>query len=825
MTLQVIASAQDRASQPLKQVDKAIKNTGKSIRSAVDDMTKFNQIMFTTSAFVGFFGKAMRNLSANVEEGARLDRLSDQYERVLGPTGTLFKQISEFTDASIDRMEAMRAGIAMGSLGIATSSRQVAELVARAGVAAKQAGKDSGEGVKAFTDFLKDSNISHLEQLNLIRSSDPAYKTYMAILGKVGGVMAGAMSAQERLSMGMTLLRRATQNNMKGFRDLLDTVQDVKQSFGFLTKEIGSTVGTALSPLLEKFIDISWQVRDTLRYLKQTDQGFLFLIKTILTGTAAFTGLIASMGTARLLIKGLGALGVGVPGLSFALGGLALAFGLVNSKVKVFDDNLKDSAIGRFGEKLKTFGAILRGVFELTSSFFEDENYVKGVGKISKSVKDLLEKHGLLSFTVNLAKAGILISKFAKDVYSNVKDVFDFLLNGFDKVSEKIANLFGKKTSLIPRSWLGEGNALYNIMTKLAAGGLLGLGGAALMGKGKGLISKIPIIGKFLGGGGKGPAGSKSDPIYTRSADVLGGSGGFLSNIGALISGRLGSLFKSISLAGMIKFPWLTKLFEPMKTLTGLFNNIIGPVKNATSVMDKLGRTYQLILQLEVILGAAAGVFQGITENWDTFSKGFSDIGSWFGSKMTNIGDWISMNILDPLSKFSPILKTVTDYLGTFGQMLYKLATSPFTFMKDAYKGIVDTGAAAVGMVGQSAYESSVSNRLQHFQRGTVDYDPGTSSDRQRFLQTAMTDLHNSGDQKNIDIANEIGRSMRAAIGLGSEGGGDITQSEFLKAMAGALKVGIDSSMLSQSAQETAQSNKKMANEPKMNTAMNRGGC
>lgn len=775
MTLQIIASAENRASGPLGQVQNSMKKTGQSVKKAVDDLTRFNQVMFTTSAFVGFFGTMFRNLSTNIEEGAKLDRLEDQYERVLGPSGQLFKSISIFTDVSIDKMEALRAGLAMKSLGIYSNTSQVAEAIARAGVAAKQAGLESGEGIKHFTEFLKDSNVSHLEHLNLLKSSDASFKLHMAVIGKYTGVMGSALSAQERLSIGMTLLKRATASQMLGFRDLLDVVLDVKQNFAFLMKEIGSTVGTALIPLLETFIDISWSVRDVLRHLKQTDQGFLFLVKSVLGVTTAMTGMIAAFGTTRLLLKGLTALGFGFPTLALVLSSVGVLFGLVSSNVKTFDDELKNSSIGRFGEKLKVFGAVLRGVYELTSSFFKEENLSKGIGEISHSVKQLLEKNGLLGFVTNISKIAIIITNFAIKTGKVLSTFFDQTIEGFNAIYSILTRFSNKETSILPK-WLLDSKIVDNL-AKVAAIMGIGLGTAAMTGKGRGVLSKIPILGKFLGGAG--PKGTASDPIFTKSTDIPG-----------------------------------------MGKTSSMLGNISGT----------LGRSVLAFYGVANIVGMFEGIADGLEKNSERLSLAFSQISDYLQIKMKLMSDYISDNYKGTVDYLSSSFKKISDFLTEnfkFLGFLFKDIASfmvhPIDTSKKSWYETTNALSTKLALAGQSSANDAAMSNIERFKNmGKVDYIPETAKGRQDFLINSMTAY---GTAKNDSMVNSLSQAIGKAMGIESPGGTEITREEFVQVLSEATKRGLENSAVAKHIEKTAKSNEKMSNEPKMDVAKQRGGC
>lgn len=827
MTLGLIATVEDRASQPLKKVKDSIKDTGKAVQQTVADWTKFNQTMFTTTAFVGFFSKAVGGLIASVSEGAALERLDEQFSKILGPSGTVFNTISKFTDISIDKMETLRSGIALKSLGIATSSTQVAELVARAGVAAKMAGKDSAEGIQIFTSFLKSSNINHLESLNLMKSSDPAYKTYMAMINKTGGVMANAITTQQRLAMGLELLRIRTKDSMRGFRDLQDVVADAQQNFKLLRNTVGYTLGDALRPFLESFNDLSGPLRDSINYLKTNSDNFLKIGKAILGAGAAVTALVASYGTLRLLVKGLAATGFGIPGLALAFGGLTLAFKLFQDRSDRFNKTLSDSPLVSFAAKVAN---VAKGVTQLVTSFFDAENSAKGVGKIDKSLKDLLDQSGLMAFTENLSKGVILVTTFAKKVYQNISLVFNTVLDGMDAITSKFTTMFGKKTSLIPRSWLSDSNTLLDTLAKIATAGL-GLWGA------KGLGKLGQSAGKLFGKGGKGgPSGSKSDPIYTKASGAT-----------ELVKGID---FKSAA-------PWASTIGKTgpstaeeagkLKTLLANVSNL-PLITNLRSVAASASKAAVPLFLFGLAASAAVGAMEGFAENADLFKEGFKGMAFFVSSKAVLAQDWFTdkmdqikkgiQPVVDFFSKHfstlitgplkfamdaaSEVINFAKDKLGFFAENII----NPFAAVQELFKSGVGAAAAGVSSLGQAGYSSGVSDRLKHFQnKKQIDYVPETSTERLGFLQTAASDLSATGEQKNMILASAITSGIKDALLGKSEGGKDITQSEFANLLAKTFGVAIDNSVLTKATKVIEQSNTKMAGATDLSSSKLRGGC
>lgn len=519
-TLTVVAKVKDAASAPLKKVEQSFKETSKAVKGTGANLTEFNRIMFSTAAFVGLFTKAMGNLSNSLNQAGELERLSEQYSRVVGPRGELFKAINGLTKNTIDRMEAMRAGIALQTTGVTKDVNQIANIVARAGTAAKRAGLNSAEGIKKVVDFMKDGSVSSLSFLNVLTPTNAALQAQMAVLQRAGGIFGGVISTQARLRLGMAALRAATQGMEEDKRDLLDTLQSVGQSFTFLKGEIGSFLGAAFTPLLDKLVDTVDTVSGFIERLRTMDKTMLQTVKNIIITTGSFASLLAVLGTARLAMKALGALGIGgIPFLAFSLLGLANAFGNAEKSMEPFVNFLKKT------------GAVLVGSFQLVSSFLGDaNNFKKGIGMMDAELAAFLEKHGLLELTKNIARVSSTIIAFVRDAGNKLVEWIKNLGDLLKPIADKFSDFFGQSSPEgWSRKWIESSGSVRDTLVKVTAAALGLFGAFKVLGMGKGVLQNIPFIGKLFGGkSGRGPDGTSRDPIHV----VLAKKFGVMANLG-----------------------------------------------------------------------------------------------------------------------------------------------------------------------------------------------------------------------------------------------------------------------------------------------------
>ncbi len=553
--LEVVVTIRDAASQGLDKVKDKIKETGKAADQAGVDFQKFNKTLFTTTAFIATFVKGFQALTNSLDQGAELDRLSNQYERVLGPKGRVFEAIDSLTTTTIDKMTVLQEGIKLANLGIVKDSGQIAEVFARAGTAAKMAGIDSGEGVKRFTDFMASGSVNQLEFLGLISRTNPALQAQMAVLHKTGGIMGGVISTQARLALGMNLLNSATNGQLKAQRDLADVMLLAKTNFSYLRGEVGRLLGKALAPLIEGFSRFMFKLATTIDYIRAHSKELVFLTKAAVVTAGAVIGLTGALGSLRLMVKLLSFAGIGLPGLLTSITLLGAAFLGLTSPV---DGIMK---------KFELFGGFVKGIWELISNLDPET----GLSKMSKSTYNMLKNAGLLDFAMMIARVGSTTIAVAKDIYKAVVTSFKYIDDVVGGFFNRIFTFFGSFTKDWTTWWTSDA---IGGMEKFARAAMIIVGGIAAFIAGKkifsfatGLLSKIPVIGKFFGGGGggkgSGPSGTPEDPIYT--ATSLGGKagGGMAEALKGIFSKEM---FLNLGIILTSSFGQLLAMFGPVIT-------------------------------------------------------------------------------------------------------------------------------------------------------------------------------------------------------------------------------------------------------------------
>ena len=660
--LKILVTVVDKTQKPLEDVKKRVKGVGKSTRDATIDLTKFNRGLFSATAIAATFTRAFIGVGRAISEGADWDRLTTQFDRAAGSSARFLDVLGKTTDVAIDKTEALKAGLSLANLGISKDMDSLASLIAKAGVAAKLAGKDSAEGINSISQFLKTGNVSQLQNLDLLHEANLAYKTQQAVLGKFGGVLGGVISLQHRLALGQALLDAKTKGQLKGFTDIKDVIRLLSEEYKHLKNELGVLLGKAVLPLAKGFTELIIKIRQVIQNVKNNKE-VLFFAKSILVASAAVTTLIGTFATLKGVMFALTSIGFGLPKLITLTTILGSTFLGITAPIKTVE------------EKLKVLGAIFKGTWELITTFDSDT----GLAKMSKATFQLLKQNGLLGFVQFLGRAGRLVYVVATDIWNAFKWLGKKVDDTFGGIARSIFNFF----DLVNKPWenfilsdkLSEANKAARAL--IVTGGILVslFAGKKLLGALGGVLSKIPGIGKLFGGGGKGsgPSGAVSDPFYVIMADKALGllkSIPGVGKIGGIFSGGLGKLTGFLSGA-------FQNLILKSKILGEIFTHPAGKLRGLMAVFTSFGKTF---------IAAGKGLLIGMTGLAGTLLKTivsvFAGLGPILGPAIAVgaaglIGYGIGTAINHIIEKYLPTFEGKTDEGFEGGAMergLFKLS-------------------------------------------------------------------------------------------------------------------------------------------------------
>lgn len=808
--LEVVVMVTDRASKDLDKVSDKVRKTGDAAKKASVDFTGFNRTLFATTAFVGTFFKAFQGMNRAFQEGADLDRISNQFDRLFGTgsTSSLTSMIRNFTDTYVDEMALMKEATSLRSLGIVKSLDEVVRMGAMAAVAAKRAGKTSEEGMKEYFAFLKDGEVSHLQNLNLITKTNTGLMAQNAILGKYGGVFNQIISVQAKKALGDRLLYQATKDLMKGQADLADTLGFVSGQWKFLRGETGRFLLTAMQPLIEKFGMLLNTMRLTIATFKE-DKNLLFLAKSFITVTGSVLALAGALGTLRLASFALMSLGLGLPAL--------VAIGVTLSSVFLGLTSKTQGVIDKF----KLVGAFIKGVWQLVTSLDSET----GIAKIDKDIAELLEKNGIFKFAKQVAKVGSVIKTVFTDIATIIKNTAKLIDDSFGGVFSKLIDLISKNEKPWENFWVGKtATPMQKFVRNFAViGGTIGtifsaMIGKILLGKAAGLLSKIPGLG-FLGGtsGGRGPKGTSRDPMYVTLANGISGffSGAFskvISGAGSLLgTGPIASVLKlftqTLGSTGFIsalgEIPVLFGLlvessggvFAAFRMIAGAFTTVGAIVAVASAAI--YGAIEGIILTAEDYGKFFKGIYDvtkavgGFLIDWAVNSKIAKSIGEALNTTFLFIKEVVFGTLVDVLKAIANIFKTITGVLGitlgTAGESWSKWAKEfnpkVFTEEKTPFTGTTLGDTASVSSAGESGQKTNIS----------VPQD-ATSEDSVDSVGQLLKTL--SGEQRK-----QVQQAYEDAISSTSPGGAAMTAEEYanLQRLAKREEVGL----LSQIAENT----------------------
>jgi hypothetical protein len=493
---QIVVQLIDKLTGPARNVERSMKGIQQAAKSGQLDLVGFNRALFATTAFVGTVQRAFTGMFRSIETGAELGRLTDQFERAIGPRGRFFATIEQFTDTAIDRVEALRAGVELANLGISTNATQIASLLSKAATAAKRSGFDAATGIKEYTAFLKDGSTAHLENIGLINRANMSYMVQQRILEASGGAMGGVIALQARYTLGQYLLDQRTSGLIRGHRDLVDVVQTAKNAFITLSYEIGMFLGTALTPVIDKISSAVNKFSQFLDHLRKNHRGMLELAKSFIIATATLTAFLATVVVFRNVVAGIVSLGFGLKGFFTIFLSLALADKLINltnllANLSKFIQDVTHQLI----EWLSPISRVIAGIGKIVGVFYE---WVTG----AKLFKD--SGNAVYEMVVKITAATIaLVGAFKALAIIKTALTFGSLVRQFIILNAAMAAARGTSTGLALAAGLGmaapgAGAIKYGA---LALGSTAGMAAASASGKSHSMWAEVvaPIVGSVAG--------------------------------------------------------------------------------------------------------------------------------------------------------------------------------------------------------------------------------------------------------------------------------------------------------------------------------------
>jgi hypothetical protein len=542
----ILISVSNKASQPLRQV----KNEFRDFR---DDLVKFNRRLFTASALVATFTMGFRKAFQLAAVGADFDMFREQFNRTFG--ADYFKILRNASKYTMDAMSIMQLAVQNHARGLSKYEQE--KIFTLSVGAAKLLGTSTKDAAMKMSQALQTMSVSGMKQFMVALNVNNQFKNMELFIGRLtkGLNAAGKQSenfkrvALRELELALGDLAAQTGDTKTMFMVLGAGLESFKQT-------IGNFLARALAPLSAKLGRFVWEIADKLKdILDDVDGKFTTLRKNIVNFMQISGGFLAIstglLGVFSMLALVASTFSISITGLIGLIALLGLGFKTV-----------KDRA-GSWTGAMATMGATLKAFYQAFTTY--EDGWITLSGEVTDHIKSLPSQtqntiFRLLEFFALLRVAWEGFTDGIKSGVHVIASAINFVLKPFKDLYSLfggVATQFSTTTEAIAKT-IGHVVGFAGVF--LALKSMLG-------GKG-GILSKIPIIGRFFGG--KKPSGTAMDPIYTRSAD---GVSGFLGqNVGSLegILNKIGmsskyttmggSAFGSVALGQMIsKIPLIGK--------------------------------------------------------------------------------------------------------------------------------------------------------------------------------------------------------------------------------------------------------------------------
>lgn len=537
----ILISVSNKASQPLRQV----KNEFRDFR---DDLVKFNRRLFTASALVATFTMGFRKAFQLAAVGADFDMFREQFNRTFG--ADYFKILRNASKYTMDAMSIMQLAVQNHARGLSKYEQE--KIFTLSVGAAKLLGTSTKDAAMKMSQALQTMSVSGMKQFMVALNVNNQFKNMELFIGRLtkGLNAAGKQSenfkriALKELELALGDLAAQTGDTKTMFMVLGAGLESFKQT-------IGNFLARALAPLSAKLGRFVWDIADKLKdILDDVDGKFTTLRKNIVNFMQMAGGFLA-ISTGLLGIISMLALVASTFSMSISsLIGLIGLFGLGLKSVK--------DRTGSWTEAFATMGGVLKGFFQAFMS------YKDGWITLSGEIVDQLK---------------LLPPETQKTIWSVIK-LFSLARVAWDGFVDGIKAGVGTITTIVTAvlkpfkmlyELLGGTAKQFSVTTEALVktiGYVAGFAGVFLalksvLGGGQGLLSKIPVIGRFFGG--KQPKGTAIDPLYVRNVDGLGSVGGLGSILGKLGSGSKyttmgGDIFGNVALGQMVsKIPLIGK--------------------------------------------------------------------------------------------------------------------------------------------------------------------------------------------------------------------------------------------------------------------------
>lgn len=739
--IDVIITVRDGASRPLVNIEKQLSRSAKAFKDINVDIWQFNKTIFSAMAFVGLFTRSFSSLISAMDIGAPLERLTAQFERVMGPKGELLDNFKNTTNSIVDHQILMSGALKLAQTGVTKTSRQTSDILGMMAVAGRMAGQTGTEGVQVLSEAFADYNINALAQLNMLRKSNPELLAQFAVIGKSAGILGNAVVKQQQYAIMLKILTEHTKDHMFMTLSTGEVVEGFSTSLKNLRHQIGIYLSTALRPLLEKSIYLFESFSKTISTIVDTNKNLVFLGKTVMGLIAGFSSLFFTLGSLKLLVRLLGYGGIGIPGLVKGFLALGATFlGLTKKANTVID-------------KFTVIGGVFKGIYELVENFDPET----GLSKISESTRNLLEKHGLLGFVKTISRIIVVIKTVLKDMYTAFKTVAKAIDNIFGELFEKFKNVISNFSSKWDTWWTTDSLNPIEKFVRAAT------------------VLLAPILGLFAFKGTKlflakvtgGLFGSKNDGSSPAKAI-------WVQNIKDIVSGVKGLNFEKLKDVFSRSFPIFSTNIRAFFASIPVLTQGLGAFKTLPILLRVITPLAGKFVLITALVGALYGAVLGVVDGFDGIKKFFvglfefnKALGGLFVEFLRNIPGVSSF--LDVVSEGADLLKKVFE--GIFSFFTTVIPQSFRLFFKDITKGFGMTGdflSFAAQGIEEKTRRVGFSRQYEDFLKGGQFPKDIPKTEEQKISNLSEVMKHLNRGQV-IDFKNAVAEAMKSVEADGSK--------------------------------------------------------
>lgn len=528
----ILISVQNRASHPLRRV----KHDLKDFRN---ELVRFNRNLFTASAVFATFAMGFRRAFRMTDIGTQFEFIREQFVRTFGADYIqTLRQASRFT---VDSLSLMRTSIENHARGM--SKFQTEKILTLSVGAAKLMGKETGEVFRQISHIFQTADVSGAKTFLQALNVNNQFKNMTLLIGQLTkGLNAAGMNAEVFRKMFLAGLAKDMLQFVDAGENSIQVMMMLKASTKSLTQTVGGFLSRAMGPLLKQMAIFNFDILAKMEKLLFGTSRRLTDMRDGLVDFIRVSGGLAAAATAAL--GGLSLISLASATLGFQLRTL---IGVISALSIIF--KAAKGTQRSWGEALADLGTELRFYFEIF------KNYKDGVSSVSGEIRRRFEQldKGTQERIKNFAKAFVFAKEAMMGFMEGVNGVISRVSNFLSKLG-----VWNKEAKRFNQSTLDMAKTIGRVIGATAIAGSAILGGGALFKMLMGLVKGGPkaLFNFATGGLFAGKLGTRTNPMYVRNADGMGGAAGGLLTGGGLLAlkGKIGRPLMKFFVLPLLKF-------------------------------------------------------------------------------------------------------------------------------------------------------------------------------------------------------------------------------------------------------------------------------